>query len=121
MRRSTRHRRPGSHRWSTTFAHAIAPVHTASDGDVIFALATGTRPGKPDVSHIGALAADVVAEAIVQAARQATGVPVPDTAGSQTVIEDSLCLRASVAESLCALRLLCVGVYSWGTITVCSD
>jgi L-aminopeptidase/D-esterase-like protein len=57
------------------FARAIAPVHTASDGDLIFTLATGMQTGSPDVSHIGMLAADVVAEAIVRAARQATSVP----------------------------------------------
>jgi L-aminopeptidase/D-esterase-like protein len=57
------------------FARAIAPAHTAVDGDVVFALATRTRTGDVDVSHIGALAADVMAEAIVRAARQATGVP----------------------------------------------
>ena len=57
------------------FARAIAPVHTAVDGDLVFALATGSRTGEADVSHIGALAADVMAEAIVRAARQATGVP----------------------------------------------
>ena len=57
------------------FARAIAPVHTAVDGDLVFALATGSRTGEADVSHIGALAADVTAEAIVRAARQATGVP----------------------------------------------
>jgi L-aminopeptidase/D-esterase-like protein len=57
------------------FARAIAPVHTAVDGDLVFALATGSRTGEAGVSHIGALAADVMAEAIVRAARRATGVP----------------------------------------------
>ena len=56
------------------FARAIVPVHTPVDGDTIFALATGTRPGTADVGQIGALAAEVMADAIVRAARQATGV-----------------------------------------------
>jgi len=57
------------------FARAIAPSHTMNDGDVIFALATGAKTGNADVSRIGALAAEVMADAIVRAARQATSVP----------------------------------------------
>ncbi|MBI3490903.1 MAG: P1 family peptidase, partial [Acidobacteria bacterium] len=57
------------------FARAIAPIHTSADGDAIFALATGAQPATADASRIGALAADVMAEAIVRAARQATSVP----------------------------------------------
>ena len=57
------------------FARAIFPSHTGVDGDTIFALATGAKPGEADASRIGSLAADVMAEAIVRAARQATGVP----------------------------------------------
>ena len=56
------------------FARAIVPVHTPVDGDTIFALATGSRTGAADVGQIGALAADVMAEAIVRAVRQATSV-----------------------------------------------
>jgi L-aminopeptidase/D-esterase-like protein len=56
------------------FARAIVPVHTPVDGDTIFAIATGSRTGNADVGQIGALAADVMAEAIVRAVRQATGV-----------------------------------------------
>jgi L-aminopeptidase/D-esterase-like protein len=56
------------------FARAIVPVHTPVDGDTIFALATGSKTGAADVGQIGALAADVMAEAIVRAARQATSV-----------------------------------------------
>jgi L-aminopeptidase/D-esterase-like protein len=56
------------------FARAIVPVHTPVDGDAIFAMATGSKTGIADVGQIGALAADVMAEAIVRAARQATGV-----------------------------------------------
>jgi L-aminopeptidase/D-esterase-like protein len=57
------------------FARAIYPSHTMGDGDTIFALATAAQPGPADVSRIGALAAQVVADAIVRAARQATGIP----------------------------------------------
>lgn len=57
------------------YARAISPVHTPSDGDTIFALATGAKPGNADVMRVGALAAEVMADAIVRAARQATGIP----------------------------------------------
>jgi L-aminopeptidase/D-esterase-like protein len=57
------------------FARAIYPSHTMGDGDTIFALATGAQSGTVDVSRVGALAAQVVADAIVRAARQATGIP----------------------------------------------
>jgi L-aminopeptidase/D-esterase-like protein len=56
------------------FARAIVPAHTPVDGDTIFAVATGSKTGVADVGQIGALAADVMAEAIVRAARQATTV-----------------------------------------------
>jgi L-aminopeptidase/D-esterase-like protein len=35
----------------------------------------GTQSGPADVSRVGALAAQAVADAIVRAARQATGIP----------------------------------------------
>jgi L-aminopeptidase/D-esterase-like protein len=57
------------------FARAIYPSHTMGDGDTVFALATGAHAGTADVSRVGALAAQVVADAIVRAARQATGIP----------------------------------------------
>ncbi|MBE3131996.1 MAG: P1 family peptidase [Acidobacteria bacterium] len=56
-------------------ARAISPVHTPIDGDTVFALATGTRSEPADVLAIGALAADVMAEAIVRAVRAATSIP----------------------------------------------
>ena len=56
------------------FARAIVPSHTPGDGDTIFALATGRRDGEANVSLVGALAAEVIAEAIVRAVRQATSV-----------------------------------------------
>ncbi len=57
------------------FARAIYPVHTPSDGDAIFSLATGEYEGPAGVLLIGALVADVVAEAIVRAVRAAEGIP----------------------------------------------
>ncbi len=52
-------------------ARAISPSHTIGDGDTVFALATGRWSGQVDPSIVGALAADVLAEAIVRAAAQA--------------------------------------------------
>jgi L-aminopeptidase/D-esterase-like protein len=63
------------------YARAISPVHTPGDGDTIFALATGTAATPVDdgrLGVIGALAAEVMADAIVRAATQATsaaGIP----------------------------------------------
>lgn len=57
-------------------ARAIRPAHTLVDGDTIFALSTGGK--KADINLIGALAAEVFAEAIVRAvkaARPAGGIP----------------------------------------------
>jgi L-aminopeptidase/D-esterase-like protein len=55
-------------------ARAIAPAHTSSDGDAIFALATGVRP-TASIDIVGALAADAMSEAIVRAVRAATSIP----------------------------------------------
>ena len=57
------------------YARAIYPSHLTVDGDAIFALSTGTRPGGADLNQLGALAADAMAEAIVRAVRAATGIP----------------------------------------------
>jgi L-aminopeptidase/D-esterase-like protein len=60
------------------FARAITPSHTAGDGDTVFALATGRWDGEVNVSVIGALAAEAMAEAVVRAASKAdssNGVP----------------------------------------------
>ena len=50
---------------------ALFPSHTVGDGDTVFALATGRWNGQADASIIGALAADVLAEAIVRAVTRA--------------------------------------------------
>ena len=47
-------------------ARAIRPAHTMFDGDTLFALATGSHAGS-SVNTVGILAAEVVAEAIVNA------------------------------------------------------
>jgi L-aminopeptidase/D-esterase-like protein len=57
------------------YARAIFPSHTMADGDTVFALATGRWAGEADVSLVGALAADAMAKALVQAVTQATGLP----------------------------------------------
>jgi L-aminopeptidase/D-esterase-like protein len=56
-------------------ARTIYPAHTTRDGDTVFSLATGTWADAPDVTVIGALAAEAVAEAILRAVRAATGLP----------------------------------------------
>ena len=57
------------------FARAIVPVHTPADGDAVFALATGRhRTNGRDLLTIGALAADVTAQAIVRAAERSEGL-----------------------------------------------
>ena len=60
------------------YARAITPIHTLADGDTIFSLATGRWTGEGDAATIGALAADVMAQAIVRAVTTATsaaGIP----------------------------------------------
>jgi L-aminopeptidase/D-esterase-like protein len=57
------------------FARVIYPVHTPADGDTIFALSTGVETGTVDVGKVGALAAQVMSEAILRAVTQATGLP----------------------------------------------
>jgi L-aminopeptidase/D-esterase-like protein len=59
-------------------SRAISPAHTMADGDTVFSLATGRWNGTANVTVIGALAADMLAEAIVRAvteARTSGGLP----------------------------------------------
>jgi L-aminopeptidase/D-esterase-like protein len=63
-------------------ARAIRPVHTTGDGDLIFALSVPAEacelfPTSPNAASdlIGAAAADVMVQAILNAARAATGIP----------------------------------------------
>jgi L-aminopeptidase/D-esterase-like protein len=57
------------------YARAINPVHTMADGDTLFVLGTGRLAGTTDISRLGALAAEVMSDAIVRAVRQATSIP----------------------------------------------
>jgi L-aminopeptidase/D-esterase-like protein len=52
-------------------ARAIRPLHTSIDGDVVFCLSCGERSVSADVA--GALAADVLAQAVVNAVLAADG------------------------------------------------
>ena len=56
-------------------ARAIVPSHTPSDGDAIFALATGRHDRPVGAGTVGALAAEAMAEAVVRAVRAAAGIP----------------------------------------------
>lgn len=49
-------------------ARALNPSHTIGDGDTVFSLATGRWSGEANITLIGALAAEAIAEAIVRAA-----------------------------------------------------
>jgi L-aminopeptidase/D-esterase-like protein len=55
-------------------AKAIVPSHTLGDGDTVFSLATGRWSGEVNVTVIGALAAETMAEAVVRAVSMAQSV-----------------------------------------------
>jgi L-aminopeptidase/D-esterase-like protein len=55
-------------------ARAINPVHTAYDGDTVFAVATGRISKPANVTLIGALAAEAISQAVVRAVRAARGI-----------------------------------------------
>jgi len=66
-------------------ARAINPVHTMSDGDTLFALATGRVPVAPDapgMTLLGVMAAEAVARATVRAVRAARTVQVAGADGT---------------------------------------
>jgi L-aminopeptidase/D-esterase-like protein len=56
-------------------ARVINPVHTAFDGDTMFALATGKSSKQANVTLVGALGAEATARAVVRAVRAARGIP----------------------------------------------
>jgi len=56
-------------------ARCINPCHTPYDGDTLFALATGAVPQPAPLTLLGALAADAVAQAVLNAVRHASGLP----------------------------------------------
>src|SRR5580704_3342657 len=55
-------------------ARTIYPVHTPSDGDTIFAVATGEQPARANPGAIGALAAEAMAQAVLRAVMNARGI-----------------------------------------------
>ena len=56
-------------------ARTINPIHTAFDGDTIFAAATGSAAARADASTIGAVAAEAMALAVNRAVLTASGLP----------------------------------------------
>ena len=56
-------------------ARTVYPAHTPRDGDTVFGLATGKHLDEGGLTRIGALAAEVMSEAILRAVRAATGLP----------------------------------------------
>jgi L-aminopeptidase/D-esterase-like protein len=60
---------------NTGAARAIQPYHTQSDGDSVLAVATGSLALDVSLTAVGAVAAEVVSDAIVRAAAAATSVP----------------------------------------------
>jgi L-aminopeptidase/D-esterase-like protein len=55
-------------------ARTINPVHTTLDGDTLFAASTGNLRSPLDYGAIGAVAAEVVAQAVLRAVKMATSV-----------------------------------------------
>jgi len=58
-------------------ARTIRPIHTMSDGDIVFALGTGASGVRAHTTLLGALAADVLADAVLRAVRAATSLAGP--------------------------------------------
>ncbi len=56
-------------------ARCIRPVHTMTDGDTLFALATGASGRGADLTVLGAMAAEATARAVLNAVRAATSLP----------------------------------------------
>ena len=61
----------------TGMARAIYPVHAPTDGDVVFAAATGKKPIDPlfGLTELGMVAANMVARAIARGVHSATALP----------------------------------------------
>jgi L-aminopeptidase/D-esterase-like protein len=64
-------------------ARCIDPVHTATDGDTMFALATGASARTLPLSVLGALAAEVTQRAVLNGVRAAAGVREPPLPSAQ--------------------------------------
>jgi L-aminopeptidase/D-esterase-like protein len=58
-------------------ARTIDPIHTAFDGDTMFALSTGRTDARVHLVALGAAVAAVTAEAVLRAVRAARGVSGP--------------------------------------------
>jgi L-aminopeptidase/D-esterase-like protein len=56
-------------------ARTINPTHTPWDGDTIFAVATGAVQTRANHGTIGAIAADVMSQAVLRAVMNARGLP----------------------------------------------
>ncbi len=74
-------------------ARSIRPVHTMSDGDVVFALATGASGQRAPTTLIGALAADVLAEAVLRAMRAAQTLVGEDVPGLPSATDFAAALQ----------------------------
>jgi L-aminopeptidase/D-esterase-like protein len=64
-------------------ARCIDPAHTPTDGDTMFALATGTCARKLPLGVLGALVAEVTQRAVLNGVRAATGVMEPPLPSAQ--------------------------------------
>jgi L-aminopeptidase/D-esterase-like protein len=60
---------------NTGAARAINPYHTQGDGDQVLTVSTGLSKADVSLTALGAIAAEVVADAVVRAAKMATSVP----------------------------------------------
>jgi L-aminopeptidase/D-esterase-like protein len=66
-------------------ARCIDPVHTASDGDAMFALASGHNRRTLPLTVLGTLAAEVTQRAVLNGVRAATGVREPPLPSAQDI------------------------------------
>jgi L-aminopeptidase/D-esterase-like protein len=64
-------------------ARCIRPVHTMTDGDTLFALATGGSGRAGEMTVLGVMAAEVTVRAVLNAVRAATGLTQPPLPATQ--------------------------------------
>ena len=60
---------------NTGAARAINPYHTQGDGDQVLAVSTGELKRQASLTAVGAVAAELVGDAVLRAVRAATGIP----------------------------------------------
>ena len=82
---------------NTGAARAINPYHTQGDGDQVLAVSTGLSNANVSLTALGAIAAEVVADAILRAAKMATSVAGVDS--SQGSVDATRYAAVSVAPS----------------------